>query len=121
MLILNVSILALIFITINKVAVIAKALYSGNSFYIVWYTFKGENAEDCMYIHLTAALFFGNNEKKHLTPSCKCRVTDCYLKYNKVLYKLFKILVIEFTIKYSTSFKNTNISPESTNTSFINL
>jgi len=74
-----------------------------------------------VHTYLTAALFFGNNKKKHLTPSCKFRVIDCYLKYNKALYKLFKILVAEFIIKYGTSFKDTDISPKNTNTSLIDL
>jgi len=74
-----------------------------------------------VYTYLTTALFFGNNKKKHLTPSYKFRVIDCHLKYNKALYKLFKILVTKFIIKYSTSPKDTNISPKNTNTSLINL
>jgi len=74
-----------------------------------------------MYTYLTTTLFFGNNEKKHLTSFCKYRVTDCHLKYDKTLYKLFKILVTGFIIKYSISFKDTDISPKNTNTSLINL
>jgi len=81
-----------------------------------------------MHTHLTATLFFSNNKKKYLTPSYKYRVINYYLEYNKALYKLFKILITKFTIKYSispentnTSPKGTNISPKGTNTSFINL
>ena len=74
-----------------------------------------------MYTYLTAALFFSNSEKKHLTPSREYRVTDCHLKYNKALHKLFKILVAEFIIKYSISPEDTNISPKNTNTSLIDL
>ena len=66
-------------------------------------------------------LFFGNNKKKHSMPSHKYRVTDCHLKYNKTLYKLFKILITEFIIKYSTFSEDTDIFPENTNTSLINL
>ena len=54
-------------------------------------------------------------------PSHKYRVTDCHLKYDKALYKLFKILVAEFIIKYGISPKDTNISLKNTNTSFIDL
>ena len=74
-----------------------------------------------MHIYLTAAFFFGNNKKKYLTPSCKCRVINCHLEYDKALYELFKILVAEFTIKYGTSPENTNTSPKGTNTSLIDL
>ena len=74
-----------------------------------------------MYTYLTAALFFGNNEKKYSTPSRKYRVTDCYLKYDKALYKLFKILITKFIIKYGTFPKDTDISPKNTNTSLIDL
>jgi len=74
-----------------------------------------------MHIYFIATLFFGNNEKKHLMPSCEYRVTDCHLKYNKMLYKLFKILIAKFTIKYSTSPEDTNISSKNTNTSLIDL
>jgi len=54
-------------------------------------------------------------------PSYKFRVIDCYLKYNKALYKLFKILVAKFIIKYGTSPKDTDIFSKNTNTSLINL
>jgi hypothetical protein len=54
-------------------------------------------------------------------PFCKYKIIDCYLKYNKVLYKLFKILITKFIIKYSTSPENIDISLKNTNTSFINL
>jgi len=74
-----------------------------------------------VHTHLTAALFFGNNEKKHSTPSREYRVTDCHLKYDEALYRLFKILVTEFTIKYGTSPEDTDISPKNTNTSLIDL
>ena len=74
-----------------------------------------------MYTYLTAALFFSNNEKKHLIPSRKYRVIDYYLKYNKALYKLFKILIAKFIIKYGISPKDTDISPKNTNTSLIDL
>jgi len=74
-----------------------------------------------VYTYLTAALFFGNNEKKYLTPFCEFRVIDCHLKYNKALYKLFKILVAEFIIKYGISPKDTNIFSKNTNTSLIDL
>jgi len=74
-----------------------------------------------VYTYLTAALFFGNNKKKHLMPFYEFRVIDCYLKYNKTLYKLFKILVAEFIIKYGISPKDTDISPKNTNTSLIDL
>ena len=74
-----------------------------------------------MHTYLTAALFFGNNEKKYLTPFREYRVTDCHLKYNKALYRLFKILITKFIIKYSTSSKDTDISPKNTNTSLIDL
>ena len=74
-----------------------------------------------MYTYLTTTLFFGNNEKKHLTPSRKYRVIDCHLKYDKALYRLFKILITKFIIKYGISPKDTNISSKNTNTSLINL
>jgi len=74
-----------------------------------------------VYIYLTAALFFGNNKKKYLMPSREYRVIDCHLKYNKALYRLFKILITKFIIKYGTSPKDTDISPKNTNTSLINL
>ena len=71
-----------------------------------------------MHTYLTAALFFSNNnKKKYLTPSSKYRVINYYLEYDKALYKLFKILITKFTIKYGTSPKNTNISPKGTNVS----
>jgi len=54
-------------------------------------------------------------------PFYKYRVTDYYLKYNKALYRLFKILVTKFIIKYGISPKDTNISPKNTNTSLIDL
>ena len=79
------------------------------------------NAEAYMYTYLTATLFFNNNKKKYLTPSHKYRVIDYYLKYNKALYKLFKILVAKFIIKYGIFPKDTNISLENTNTSLIDL
>jgi hypothetical protein len=74
-----------------------------------------------MYTYLTTTLFFGNSEKKYLTPFYEYRVIDCHLKYNKVLYKLFKILVTKFIIKYSISPEDTDISFKNTNTSLINL
>ena len=74
-----------------------------------------------MHTHLTAALFFSNNRKKYLTPSRECRVIDYYLKYDKALYKLFKILIAKFIIKYGISPKDTDISPKNTNTSLIDL
>jgi hypothetical protein len=73
-----------------------------------------------VYTYLTPTLFFSNNKKKYLTPSHEYRAIDCYLKYNKALYKLFKIL-IKFIIKYGISPKDTEISPKNTNTSLINL
>ena len=79
------------------------------------------NAKGYVYTHLTAMLFFGNSKKKYLMPFYKYRVTDCHLKYNKVLYKLFKILIAKFIIKYSTSPKDTDIFLKNTNTSLINL
>ena len=74
-----------------------------------------------MHTHLIAALFFNNNKKKYLTPFREYRVIDYHLKYDKVLYKLFKILITKFIIKYSISSKDTNIFPKNTNTSFIDL
>ena len=74
-----------------------------------------------IHTYLTTTLFFSNNKKKYLTPSREYRVIDYYLKYNKALYKLFKILITKFTIKYGTSLKDTDISPKNTNTSLINL
>ena len=74
-----------------------------------------------MHTYFTAALFFNNNKKKYLTLSYECRVIDYYLKYNEALYKLFKILVAKFIIKYGISPEDTDIFPENTNTSFINL
>ena len=74
-----------------------------------------------MHTYLTTILFFSNNEKKYLIPSHKYRVIDCHLKYNGALYKLFKILITKFIIKYGISPKDTNISPKNTNTSFIDL
>ena len=82
---------------------------------------KHFNIKGRVYTYLTATLFFSNSEKKYLTPSYKYRVTDCYLKCDEVFYKLFKILVAEFIIKYGISFKDTDISPKNTNTSLINL
>jgi len=81
-----------------------------------------------MYTYLTAMLFFSNNKKKYLTFFYKCRVINYHLEYDKALYKLFKILITKFIIKYSIFPKNTNISPKGTNispkgtnTSLINL
>ena len=54
-------------------------------------------------------------------PSYKYRVIDYYLKYNKALYKLFKILITKFIIKYGISPKNINIFFKNTNTSLIDL
>jgi len=65
--------------------------------------------------------FFVIMKKKYSTLFYKCRVTNCHLKYDKALYKLFKILVVEFTIKYGIFSKNTDIFPKNTNTSLINL
>ena len=79
------------------------------------------NTEGRIYTYFTAALFFGNSEKKYLMPFYKYRVTDYHLKYNKALYKLFKILIIKFIIKYSTSPKDTDIFSKNTNTSLIDL
>jgi hypothetical protein len=54
-------------------------------------------------------------------PFYKYRVIDYYLKYNKALYKLFKILITKFIIKYSIFSEDINIFPENTNTNFIDL
>ena len=94
----------------------ARALYPGGNFHIVQYTLKGKNYEGKMHTYLTTVLF-GDNEKKYLTLFSKYKVTDCHSKYNKTLYKLFKILVTKFRTKYSTSPENTNTSPKRTNTS----
>ena len=74
-----------------------------------------------MHTHLTAALFFSNNEKKYLTFFCEYRVINCHLKYDKALYKLFKIFITNFTIKYGTSPEDIDIFSENTKTSLINL
>jgi hypothetical protein len=74
-----------------------------------------------VYTYFTTTLFFSNSKKKYSTPFYKYRVINYHLKYNKVLYKLFKILITEFIIKYNTSPKDTDIFFKNTNTSLIDL
>ena len=79
------------------------------------------NAKGRVHTHLTTILFFSNNKKKHLTPSHEYKIINYHLKYDKALYKLFKILIAEFIIKYGIFPKDTDIFPENTNTNFIDL
>jgi len=74
-----------------------------------------------VYTYLTTTLFFNNNKKKYSTLSREYRVINCHLKHNEALYKLFKILITKFIIKYGTSPKDTDIFPKNINTSLIDL